>query len=76
MLNLSHLQTGVFIHVSANKKIDQPLHVVFVNSKKQVFSNTRLFVQLDQGAEFKMVQSFVNKQAQDAFVNHVYTATP
>ena len=71
LLNLSHLQTGVFIHVGANKKIDQPLHVVFVNSKKQVFSNTRLFVQLDQGAEFKMVQSFVNKQAQDAFVNHV-----
>tara|TARA_Y100001968_G_C19451970_1_gene769357 strand:- start:342 stop:1610 length:1269 start_codon:yes stop_codon:yes gene_type:complete len=74
LLNISHLQKGIFIRLDKKVVLDIPLHIVFINSKKKVFSNTRLFVDVGDFAELKIVQSFINFEDQDAFTNHVTEA--
>jgi Fe-S cluster assembly protein SufD len=74
LLNISHLQNGIFINLDKKIVLKDPLHVVFINSEKQVFSNTRLFIHIGEFAEMKIIQSFINNQNQDAFSNHVTEA--
>jgi len=74
LLNISHLQKGIFIRLDKKVVLDSPLHIVFINSKNKVFSNTRLFVDIGDFAELKIIQSFINFEDQDAFTNHVTEA--
>lgn len=74
LLNIYHLQNGVFIQIGKKVVLDSPLHLVFVNSFNNVFSNTRLFIDVEDFAELKVVLSFVNSCEQDSFTNHVTEA--
>jgi len=70
-LNASHLQSGIFIHLRKKNVLNQPLHIVFINTESQVFSNTRIYVHLEEFSEMNLIQSFVNNNDQDCVTNHV-----
>ena len=71
LLNATHLQTGVYIHLKAKIILEQPLQLIFINTDNQIFSNTRIYIQLEEFSEMKLIQSFVNNKQQDCFTNHV-----
>ena len=71
LLNATHLQTGVYIHLKTKIILEQPLQLIFINTDNQIFSNTRIYIQLEEFSEMKIIQSFVNNKQQDCFTNHV-----
>ena len=71
LLNATHLQTGVYIHLKTKIILQQPLHLIFINTDSQIFSNTRIYIHLEEFSEMKIIQSFVNNKQQDCFTNHV-----
>lgn len=70
-LNASHLQSGIYIHLKKKNVLTQPLHLIFINTESQVFSNTRIYVHLEEFSEMNLIQSFVNNNDQDCVTNHV-----
>jgi Fe-S cluster assembly protein SufD len=71
LLNASHLQSGFYIHLKKKNALTQPLHLIFINTESDVFSNTRVYVQIDAFAEMNLIQSFINNKHQDCVTNHV-----
>ncbi len=71
LFNLAYLQNGCFIEVEKNCKIDETVHIVHLSTENKILVNSRIIVKVNDFAELNIVQSFVNRDNTDAFVNHV-----
>lgn len=58
-LNTAMALGGVFIHVSKNAVIEQPVHILHLNSvKENAIVNTRNLIVVDENAQVSIVESF------------------
>lgn len=72
-LNTAFLQDGGFVHVAKNTVVEQPLHLVFVTSKREddTAAYARNLIVLDQSSEATVVTSYVNLGGDRQFCNNV-----
>jgi len=60
VLNMANLEDGLLLSVPDNKKVDPTLQVIFWNSKGKSTSYPRLLVDVNEGAELKLKQSYIS----------------
>ena len=71
LFNLAYLQNGCFIEAEKNFKVDDTVHIVHLSTEDKILVNSRIIIKVNDFAELNIVQSFVNRNNTDAFVNHV-----
>lgn len=58
-LNTAHLQHGVFIHAAKNVALQQPVHLLFVATRKNAVIYPRCLIVADTGAECNVIEDYV-----------------
>jgi Fe-S cluster assembly protein SufD len=59
-LNTAHLQHGVVIHAAKNIALKQPIHLLFVATRKGAASYPRCLIVADAGAECSVIEDYVS----------------
>jgi len=70
-LNTLSFTDGVVINVEKNSVIEKPIHIINVVTEKNLITNTRTIVQAKENAAVKIIESFVNIDAEESFSNNV-----
>jgi len=72
-LNLAYFNTGFFMHVPKNTKIEKPIHVFYLsqNQSEDTFYNTRNLLVVETGAEVEIIESHHNFDSGFTFTNSV-----
>lgn len=71
LINKAYNTGGVYIHVSANSKVEQPIQLIHILTGEEVIANTRHFVQVEDGAKAELVTTFHSLDAANSFSNVV-----
>jgi Fe-S cluster assembly protein SufD len=71
-LNAAYAEDGVLIHLSAGIRLDQPLHLIFINqgAESTPAMHPRVIVQMEEGSALTLIESHIG-QGEGA-----YFATP
>jgi Fe-S cluster assembly protein SufD len=70
-LNNAYHTDGVCIHVSKNAVGNKPYHIINIITGSSIISQTRNFILAEKGSSIKVIESFVNLEGNENFVNNV-----
>jgi Fe-S cluster assembly protein SufD len=70
-LNTAWLRDGAFIHVAKNGVMDQPLHVLFVATRKDGAACPRCLIVMESGASCTVIEDYVSTTDEPGFSNAV-----
>lgn len=70
-LNTAFLQSGVFLWIPKNVKLDTPLQITFVADGPQVASFPRLLVVAEENSSATLIESFVSTGDETHFTNAI-----
>ena len=72
-LNTAYLRDGVFVHVPKGKRIEKPIHAIFVGAAPEgpIASHPRNLIVCDENAEASIVETHVGRDGEHAFTNAV-----
>lgn len=71
LINKAYQAGGVHIEVSANQKLQNPIHLVHVIEGEAVIANPRHFIHMGSGSQAEILASFHSKSATGSFTNVV-----
>lgn len=71
LINKAYQTGGINIKVSANKKLQKPIHLIHLIQGEETIANTRHFVHLERGSQAEIVTSFHSVDATHSFTNVV-----
>ena len=72
-INTAFFQDGAFIHVGAGKTVEQPIHLVFVSTAKEIgaASHPRNLIVAEKGSQVTVFESYVSLSDAAYFTNAV-----
>lgn len=70
-LNLALAQDGAFIRVATGVALENPIHLVFINTDNQSASFTRNFIALEAGAQATVVEHYLSTEDYTGLTNTV-----
>lgn len=62
---------GVYIDLDKNAVINKPIHIINITTENNLITNTRTIVKAHDNSAIKIIESFVNLQAEESFTNNV-----
>ena len=68
-LNAAYSQDGVYLHVQPGKKLDKPVHFLFLNEGTNVASQPRNLIVIGKNAQAEILISYDTIDAQNALTN-------
>jgi len=71
LINKAYSTGGLYIHLAKNKKANYPVHIIHVLTGNGVIANSRHFIEVEEGAELYVVNSYNSNGAIDSFNNNV-----
>lgn len=70
-LNTAFLQSGVFLWVPRNVKLETPLQITFLSDEPQTASFPRLLVVAEENSSVTLIESFVSRDDERHFTNAI-----
>ena len=70
-LNTAWLRDGAFVHVAQNCTVREPLHLLFVATRKDAATSPRCLIVAEAGAECTVIEDYVAATADAYFTNAV-----
>jgi Fe-S cluster assembly protein SufD len=70
-LNTAWLRDGAFIHIAQNTALREPLHLLFIATRKDAASCPRCLIVADAGSECTIIEDFVTTTTEAYFTNAV-----
>jgi Fe-S cluster assembly protein SufD len=77
VLNTAFFQDGIYIEISENYQVPQPLHVlnISVPANRHVLNHPRTIVKVGKHAGVKLIETYIGSDDRDYFTNPVSTFT-
>ena len=71
LINKAYQTGGIHIKVSANQKLQRPIHLIHLIQGEETIANTRHFIHLERGSQAEIITSFHSEEAAQSFTNVV-----
>lgn len=73
-LNTALFNNAIVIRIDANKINEGPLQIISVTTGNNTIANTRVLIEAGKSSQSEIIQTFVSKDADACFTNHVLEA--
>lgn len=73
-LNTALFNNAIVIKIDANKINEGPLQIISVTTGNNTIANTRVLIEAGKSSQSEIIQTFVSKDADACFTNHVLEA--